>query len=126
MVAVSQTDPAQLVNSFMAAYNDHDVELLLTYLSDDFRWLSSADGSVTVETSGKEQLSRALTSYFESLPSARSATSDLRVDGAKVTVVEEASWGSGESSRSQCARAVYEVADDKLISVTYFDVQPCQ
>lgn len=123
---LSQTDPAQLVNNFMAAYNDHDIELMLTYLSDDFRWLSSADGAITVETAGKEQLSRALTSYFESLPSARSATSGLRVDGSKVSVVEEASWGSGDSRRSQCARAVYEVAGGKLTSVTYFNVQPCE
>lgn len=124
-LAVTKQDPSQLVNNFMAAYNNHDIELLLTYLSDDFRWLSSADGTITVETAGKRQLSKALSSYFESLPSARSEISGPNVNGNTVSVIEEAIWDSEESRHSQCARAVYEVIEDKIASVTYFEVQPC-
>lgn len=121
----AQTDAGRLVTDYIEAYNQHDIELMLSYLTDDFQWFSSSDGRVTVEASGKQQIARGLADYFENLPDANSVISNIKVEGQQVSVIEEAVWGRGDTRRSQCAPAVYEIARDKLASVTYFDVQPC-
>ena len=66
-----------------------------------------------------------MTAFFQAMPEGRSEIRALSVSGAFVSVVEEAFWQTGDDSGSQCAMAVYEVVDELIERVWYYDSHPC-
>ena len=65
-----------------------------------------------------------MTSYFDGIPSARSALEESMVSGRFVTVRERASWQdkNGEE-RSQVSVAVYETRDGRVARVWYYPAE---
>ena len=123
--AEAEITAASIVRLFVAAFNAHNVDAMLTRVSDDVRWMSIDGGKVQTETSGKNELAQEMAAYFENLPSSRSEIRHMQTVGGYVSVVEQATWLSGEDEKSQCALAIYEVEENLISNVWYHSAQPC-
>ena len=116
---------ASLVRLYVAAYNAQNVDLMLTRVHDDVRWMSVDSDDLVTEAQGKRELGAVMRSYFENLPSARSQIREIHTIGNYVSVVEEAQWTAASGDKSQCALAVYEIDAGLIANVWYHAAQPC-
>ena len=123
--AEAEITAASIVRLFVAAYNAHNVDAMLTRVSDDVHWMSIDGGKVQTETSGKVALATEMAAYFKNSPSSRSEIRHIQTVGGYVSVVEEATWLSEDVEQSQCALAIYEVEEDLISNVWYHAAQPC-
>lgn len=115
--------PGDVVERYLAAYNDHDVAAMLALAHPDIRWLSIDGDRLRVETEGADALGEALRDYFETVPSARSTIESMMVAGNRVSVRERAHWESKSGPQSQAALSVYEIADGQVRRVWYFPAE---
>lgn len=122
---IAVADATDVVESYMEAYNRHDVDAVVAHLAEDVRWLSIAGASMTTESSGRQKIADGLRDYFAALPSTGSVIRAIHANGNFVSVVEEARWSrDGETARA-CALAVYEVEGSYIKHVWYFANQSC-
>lgn len=112
--------PGELVERYLAAYNDRDVAGMLEFVHPDIQWLSIAGDEVRVEADGAEALGESLRGYFEAVPSTRSSIEAMMVSGNRVSVAERARWESEAGPRSQTALSIYEIAEGRIRRVWYF------
>lgn len=120
--AASDSAALAVVRGYFAAYNAHDVDGVIRYLSADFTWLSASGDSLVVELRGASSMRASLVQYFQDLPSARSEIEGAVVLGPWVTVRERAHWQSTSGPRSQASISVYEVREGLLRRVWYYPV----
>jgi len=126
LVACSrQSSSINIVEDYVDAYNQHDIEEMLEYLSEDVRWMSVTGDSVAVETTGKPELKTALEGYFKGLPSARSELQHIAVHGNFVNAIEKAIWENDKGEQAQCASSVYELEDNLIKNIWYYPSSPC-
>lgn len=112
--------PDEVVERYVAAYNDHDIEAMLDLVHPDVQWLTIDGDRIRVETDGADALAEAMRGYFEAVPSTRSSIEALMVSGKRVSVRERAHWESSGQERSQEALSVYEIGDGLILRVWYF------
>lgn len=115
--------PREVVERYLAAYNDHDVAAVLELAHPDIQWLSIKGDRVRVETEGAEALGKALRDYFDAVPSARSTIDSKMVSENRVSVRERAHWESEAGPKSQAALSVYEIDDGLVRRVWYFPAE---
>lgn len=120
--AASDSSALAVVRAYFAAYNAHDVDGVIRFLSADFTWLTVSGDSVIVELRGPDSIRASLVQYFQDLPSARSEIEGAAVLGPWVTVRERAHWQSTSGPRSQASISVYEVRGRLLRRVWYYPV----
>jgi len=125
LASAADLSPTQVVQSYLTAYNAHDVDAMLNITTDDIRWMSVVDDEISVVTSGEDALRSALLSYFQNLPSTQSKFLHIQTIGKFVSVVEEATWDYQGKVNTQCALAIYEVIEGKIANVWYYSEQPC-
>ncbi len=125
IAGASGATDSDVVRAYIDAYNAHDIEAMLVYASDDIRWMTVDGESSTTETTGKDELASTLSSYFESLPSARSEIRAIYSVAGNLAVVEETFWERDGIARSQCVLATYEVTNGLILNIWYHNGQPC-
>ncbi len=123
---LAERSSIRVVHAFIAAYNEHDIERMLTFVTENIRWMSVEKENISVETSGKEALGIAMSAYFEGLPSARSKILFVHGLGEYVSVTEKAVWISDGVAQSQCAISVYHLTNGHISNVWYYSAQPCE
>ena len=123
---VSASSPlADVVERYVAAYNDQDVERMLEHASTDIRWMSVSESDVHIEANGVEELRSAMVAFFGAGTGIRSRLLSVSESGLFVHTVEAAIWSSENGIRSQCSMAVYEMSGRKIQNVWYFPAYPC-
>jgi hypothetical protein len=123
VAAQTQKSNEQRVRDYVAAFNKHDIDTMLTMVIDDVQWLSVAGDKITVETQGKAKLRESLTAYFKSIPTAKSDLEWVRMTASRVAAMERASWLSQSGPRSQAGLAVYEFSGELIARVYYYPVE---
>lgn len=114
-----------VVNRFVAAYNNHDVEQMLENCSDDVRWFTVAGDTIAIEADGKSDLRSAMKSHFERSPNTHSTLLAVEGDGPMVVAIEKAMASGNEDAGSQCSASVYQLQRGLIESVWYFDAYQC-
>ncbi len=109
----------QRVRDYVSAFNKHDIDTMLSMVSDDIQWLSVAGDKITVETQGKAKLRESLAAYFKSTPSVKSELEWVRVTASRVAALERAAWQGKSGLKSQASLSVYEFSG-RLISRVYY------
>jgi len=119
--AAGDAPPGEVVDRFVAAFNDRDFRTLLALAHRDIEWLSVDASGVSTETRGRTALQASLSEYFDSCPSCRSDVVVGAVTGPYVAAVETAHWTSaGGDERSQSSLSVYEILDGRVRRVWYY------
>jgi len=128
LTACTQSNPStQIVESYLDAYNEHDIEAMLEYLADDAKWMSVSEARVTIETSNNEQLKTVLEAYFEDLPSTRSEIQHVAANGNFINAFEKAIWEDKDGDeQSQCAASVYELEEGLIKNIWYYPSSKCE
>lgn len=114
-----------IVEKFVEAFNQHDIDAMLELSDSELRWMSVAGQQLELQTSSKEELQEAMSDYFASTPSAQSKIRSISESGNFVHTVEEAMWTSNGMQQSQCSMAIYELKDLKISYVWYFAEHQC-
>lgn len=117
--AQAQT-PEQSVRQFVAAFNQHDVEAMTQWVTEDVQWHYIQAEQLATETQGKAALSTAMESYFASCSSCKSELIEVSASGNYVTTIEQASWQSQGETQQQRSVAVYQFDDGLIQRVYYF------
>lgn len=122
----SAAESAKLVERFVQAFNQHNVDAMLELSTEDLHWMSVTGPKITIETSNQAELQESMVSYFESTPSVRSEVHSVTESGPFVFTVEEAFWLHNGIEKSQCSIAVYQFESAKIQSVWYFPEHSCE
>ena len=109
----------------MDAYNAHDIDAMLALVSEDLTWFTVEQDEVRTEIEGTYYLELGMTGYFQAMPESRSEIRALSVSGNFVSVVEQAYWQSDGEIGTQCALAVYQIEDERIRRVWYYEAHPC-
>lgn len=112
--------PSQIVEQFIAAYNAHDVSVMLSLVNPEIQWLSIEGDSIAVQANGADELANSLRAYFESSPSSRSTVESMMEADRYVSVWERAHWELRGEPASQSALAVYEIENGRISRVWYY------
>ena len=118
--AATDTSAIAVVRRFVQAFNDRDIDQMVSMLGPNFVWLNVAGDSVAVEVRGAGPLRGSMEAYFRQLPSARSELEKVSVLGPWVSTIERAHWTSSGGPRSQAAVAIYEVRHGLVQRVWYY------
>ena len=111
---------------FVQAYNQHDVAGMLQWVHADIRYMYISNDSLYKETSGKPALAEFLPPFFANKPHAKSELLSSTQSGSFVHQVERALWQNAEGHiKSQCSLSVYQLQDQLIINIWYFDVFKC-
>ena len=121
---LEEPETEALIRQYVAAFNAHDIAAMLALATDDISWVRVTGDRVSVATTGKEALEKAMSTYFENTPSARSEIEALMTAGVLVTVRERAHWTGKNGPKSQMALAVYQVKEGKINRVWYYPAEP--
>ena len=73
----------QRVRDYVAAFNEQNIDSMLSMATDDIQWLMVAGDKITVETQGKAQLRASMTAYFKSTK-AKSELEWIQVTASRV------------------------------------------
>lgn len=112
--------PMVVVQSFVRAYNAHDLDELVNLLAEDVSWLAVKDDNVVAEARNRAELLNRLAVYFKAHPNARSVMEQSFVSGPFVSVRERAFWKEDGKTRSATSVAVYETADGRVVRAWYY------
>ena len=117
--------PLAVVQGHVDAFNRHDAEDLLSWVSPAVEWVNVQGSIMSVEVRGREMLRDYMATYFEAQPTVRSEIEEAVVTGDFVAVRERASWTAPDGEeRSQASLAVYHVRDGLIQRVWYYPVVP--
>jgi len=114
-----------IVKAFVAAFNDKDVDSMLSLATEDVKWMSVSADIVSIETADRQALRSAMQRYFNSMPTARSEVRQTSESGGFVYSLEAISWTANGTEKSQCSMAVYELNAGKIKNVWYFPSHAC-
>ena len=117
--------PLAVVRGHVDAFNRHDAEDLLSWVSPAVEWVNVRGSIASVEVRGREMLRDYMATYFEAQPTVRSEIEEAVVTGDFVAVRERASWTAPDGEeRSQASLAVYHVRDGLIQRAWYYPVVP--
>lgn len=113
----------QRVRDYVSAFNQRDLDTMLSMVSDDIQWLNVAGDKITIETSGKAKLRESMTAYFKSNPSAKSQLEWVQATASRVAAQERATWQGKSGQKSQASLSVYEFRAGLISRVYYFPAE---
>ena len=124
-LAAEDAAPVSVVASYVAAYNDHDVEAMMAHCTDDVRWMTVSEAQVSVDADGKAQLRSAMVEHFKSSPATASELLSAEGHGPMVVAVERALADRNQPEAAFCSASVYRLQDGLIRGVWYFDAYRC-
>ena len=116
---------SEVVQSFIQAYNKHDVGLMVSHTTDDVTWMRITGKKVAVQTSTKAEFGAAMTDYFESLKGASATFLNIIGSGSYVSTVERVTWDNDGEELSQCSIGTFRVKAGKIAELWYFPAHAC-
>ncbi len=112
--------------AFVSAYNAHDIDLMLSLVHPDLRYMFINNEQLHQETNNKKVLANYLIDFFKQQPKAQSKVISSQQHGPFIQQIEQAIFTSADgTARSQCSLSVYQLQDQLIINVWYFDVFAC-
>lgn len=112
-----------IVRRYVAAFNAHDVEAMLSMVTDNVQWLSVNGDMITIETNNKEELHESMVSYFHSDTVCKTHLTHVFSTGTRVSALEVASAGTADGIQEQQSLSVYEFNGLLIERVYYFPVE---
>ncbi|MEL7444595.1 MAG: nuclear transport factor 2 family protein, partial [Pseudomonadota bacterium] len=110
----------QTASAYVDAYNDRDLDGMLSLMHEDVQWLSVEGEKVEVFANGKADLAAQMESYLASPMATLSEIDGSVSDGRFVAVREIAHWTDNNGdAKEQSALAVYEIEDGLVRRVWY-------
>lgn len=113
-------DGRAIVEAYYAAINRRDLLALPAYVSPDVEWYSFLGGERILEVASREGLKEAFEIYFARFTDTRATIEAAWVVGDLVAVREQTEWSDGTLRGSGERLGVFELADGRIVRITYF------
>lgn len=124
-VAVEE-DQVNVAIEFVTAYNQHDIAAMISLVHEDIKYMFISGNQIHTVTNGKAHLKRYLKPFFEHNPKASSRIRSSKLSGDFIQLLEEAVFTDKQGQeRSQCSFSMYQLKDNLIINVWYFDAHKC-
>lgn len=112
--------------AFVAAYNAHDIDRMLSLVHPELRYMFINNEQLHLETNSKKVLANYLVDFFKQQPKAQSKVISSQQHGPFIQQIEQAIYTTAAGVvRSQCSLSVYQMQDQLIINVWYFDAFSC-
>lgn len=122
--AVRRGNARAVVEDYVRAYNDKDVDRMTEFMHPDIRWVSVEGDQMITIARGRSELARDLATYFDSPRATRSRLRNWSQSGSYVAVTEIASWRDDAGQRQeQSALSVYQIQDGLIRRVWYYPAE---
>jgi hypothetical protein len=118
-----EPDHEKQVRDFVTAFNERNLDSMLSKASENIQWLNVDGAKITVETEGKAALRKSMETYFRQCPSCRSSLEWVQSAGNRVTALERASWTGTSGPMAQKSLSVYEFNQEGIVRVFYFPAE---
>lgn len=112
--------PTVVVQSFVRAYNAHDLDAIAKLLAEDVQWHALDREALSTKAASRAELLQQLAVYFQEYPNARSVMEQSFVSGRYVAVRERAFWKREGKTLSAVSLAVYETAKGRVARAWYY------
>ncbi len=123
-VAAETSKPnEQRVRDYVAAFNKHDIDTMMSMVSDDVQWVSVSGDKIAVESQGKAKLREGLAGYFKAAPTVKSKLEWVKATASRVAALERAEWQGRSGPVSQASLSVYEFRDGLIVRVYYYPAE---
>lgn len=116
----------EVVEQFIAAFNEHSVGQLLSHTTDSVHWFNISGSKMLIETSSKNELGAAMADYFQTLPDAKATLTQAVSSANYVSTIEKVTWSHDGELDSQCSIGVYELKQGKINAVWYYPAHACE
>ncbi len=113
--------PDQIAREFIAAFNEQNVDKMLSMTTKDVKWFTVSGAAISTETADSDELRAFMTGYFKSCPTCRSKVTKVNAAGSRVTMTETATWTSEKGPQSNDSFAVYEFENNLIARVYYYE-----
>ncbi|MEP3892094.1 MAG: nuclear transport factor 2 family protein [Hellea sp.] len=114
-----------VIAAYSNAYNEKDITTMRALMHKDIEWVGVTGSDIEVHMSGKETLAKEMEIWFENPKLPKGALRDWSINGNMVAVTETAYWTTNDGEeKSQSALTVYELKDDLVRRVYYFEAVP--
>jgi len=107
------------VETYLAEFNEHDVDGMRTFWADDIQWLTLSGDRLELVSESADQLANMMTDYFATHPDVSSQASNVIESGDLLAFVESASWTDETGAKGQSALAIYHVENGKISRFWY-------
>jgi len=107
------------VDSYLSAFNQHDVDSMRAFWTDDIEWVDVSGDELIIISDSADELAAMMTSYFSDHPDVRSETEAVLESGQLLAFVETARWTQDGQGRTQEALAVYHLENGKISRFWY-------
>ena len=110
-----------LILAHVHAFNAQDTQAMAKVEHADIEWYSVNGSEISVEVSGRDNLTKYMEGYFKSPTKTTGSLRDWSINGDYVAVTETAKWqtASGED-KSQSSLTVYHIEEDLIRRVWYY------
>lgn len=125
ITAMANQTSTEIVESFIAAYNTHDVKQMVQYTTETVRWMHVTGSKVEVETSSQAEFAAAMADYFETLTDANATILKMIDSGNYVSTVERVTWNNDGEQLSQCSIGNFRIKNGKLAEFWYLPAHAC-
>lgn len=115
IITAQSMDPEKIVKANLDAYNNHDIELFMSFFSEDITLYNFNDGKQNAQ--GIEAVSNIYEPYFKASPELHSKILKRIVFDAKVIDHEYITGARGSSEPFEIVM-IYEVKGDKITKMT--------
>lgn len=113
--------PKTIISEHVRAFNAGDVAAMAKMQHPDIEWLSVSGSELSVEVSGRNELSNNMAEYFNSPTKVTGDLRDWSVNPPYVSVTETASWTAKDGTeKSQSSLTVYQLEDNLIRRVWYY------
>ena len=110
-----------IISKHVHAFNTGDVAAMAKMQHPDIEWLSVNESEVSVQVSGRDELSKNMVEYFNSPTKVTGTLRDWSVNDPYVSVTETASWTAKDGTeKSQSSLTVYQLEDNLIRRVWYY------
>ena len=121
----AQSEAELKVMAFVTAFNEQDVDAMLSLATENVVWMSVTGESIAVEAKGSGNLKAAMQDYFTGHPGSYSKIKQIQSSGTWVTTLEHAGRKIDGEFKGRCAYAMYQLNDGMIESVWYFSSHKC-
>ncbi len=115
----------QKVRAFVDAYNQKDLDKMISLTHTKIRWMSVQGENISIETQDQTELKSAMKAYFSKDRKTHSSLSHFSTNGLFVSVLEKASRMIKNKVKAQCSHSIYEFEDGLILNVWYHNAQTC-
>ncbi len=123
---VKEAGYTDVATHFVEAYNAHDIDAMLALSHESIKYMFISGNQIHTVTNGKAHLKRYLKPFFEHNPKASSRIRSSKLSGDFIQLLEEAVFTDKQGQeRSQCSFSMYQLKDNLIINVWYFDAHEC-